>query len=168
MLGCTVRTPIEHVEVFAAPDHVTEVRLASEEVASVCPVTSQPDLSTVEITYVPDRWCVETKSLKLYLWGFRQRPVFAEALAAEIAGEIMATAQPAAGDRGAHAAPAGGITVSATAELTRGARRDTVATDCSAAPSREARRAGARDFCELTPIETRNREAHARRTRHHG
>ena len=60
----------------------------------MCPVTSQPDLSTVAITYVPDEWCVETKSLKLYLWGFRQRPVFAEALAAEIAGEVMATARP--------------------------------------------------------------------------
>ena len=71
---------------FPAPAHVTEVRLSSDEVTSICPVTSQPDLSTVEITYVPDEWCVETKSLKLYLWGFRQRPVFAEALAAEIAG----------------------------------------------------------------------------------
>ena len=60
----------------------------------MCPVTAQPDLSSVEITYVPDEWCVETKSLKLYLWGFRQRAVFAEALAAEIAGEVMATARP--------------------------------------------------------------------------
>ena len=76
------------------PEHVTEVRLTTDEVNSLCPVTAQPDLSTVEISYIPDHWCVETKSLKLYLWGFRQRPVFAEALAAEIAGEIMTTAQP--------------------------------------------------------------------------
>jgi 7-cyano-7-deazaguanine reductase len=117
VLGATVRAPIDHVEVFPAPDHVTEVRLTSEEVASVCPVTSQPDLSSVVITYVPDRWCVETKSLKLYLWGFRQRPVFAEALAAEIAGEIMSTARPRHVRVELTQRPRGGIVVSATAEL---------------------------------------------------
>jgi 7-cyano-7-deazaguanine reductase len=117
VLGSTVRGPIEHVEVFPAPAHVTEVRLSSSEVTSICPVTSQPDLSTVEITYVPDEWCVETKSLKLYLWGFRQRPVFAEALAAEIAAEIMATARPHRIRVDLTQRPRGGIVVSATAEL---------------------------------------------------
>ena len=119
VLGSTVRAPIAHVEVFAAPDHVVEVRLTSDEVTSICPVTSQPDLSTVEVAYEPDRWCVETKSLKLYLWGFRQRPVFAEALAAEIAGEIMATAQPRRVSVVLTQRPRGGIVVSATAQLDR-------------------------------------------------
>ena len=119
ILGATVRTPVDHVEVFAAPAHVTEVRLSSEEIASICPVTSQPDLSTVEITYVPDRWCVETKSLKLYLWSFRQRPVFAEALAAEIAAEVMTTAQAHRVRVDLTQRPRGGIVVSATAELAR-------------------------------------------------
>jgi len=118
VLGATVRTPIEHVEVFPAPAHVTEVRLATEEVASMCPVTSQPDLSTVVITYAPARWCVETKSLKLYLWSFRERPVFAEALAAEIAGEVMATARPRRVRVELTQRARGGIVVSATAELT--------------------------------------------------
>ena len=53
VLGSSVREPIDHVEVFAAPAHVTAVRLTTDEVASLCPVTSQPDLSTVEIDYVP-------------------------------------------------------------------------------------------------------------------
>ena len=119
VLGSTVRAPIDHVEVFAAPDHVVEVRLTSDEVTSICPVTSQPDLSTVEITYVPDQWCVETKSLKLYLWGFRQRPVFAEALAAEIAAEVMRTAQPHRVRVDLTQRPRGGIVVAATSELTR-------------------------------------------------
>ena len=117
VLGSTVRDPIDHVEVFPAPAHVTEVRLSSDEVTSICPVTAQPDLSSVEITYVPDEWCVETKSLKLYLWGFRQRPVFAEALAAEIAAEIMATARPHRVRVDLTQRPRGGIVVSATAEL---------------------------------------------------
>jgi 7-cyano-7-deazaguanine reductase len=118
ILGSTVREPVDHVEVFAAPEHVTEVRLSSDEVTSICPVTSQPDLSTIEISYVPDRWCVETKSLKLYLWRFRQRPVFAEALAAEIANEIMATARPHRVRVDLTQRPRGGIVVSATAERT--------------------------------------------------
>lgn len=118
VLGETVREPIAHVEVFPAPANVTEVRLTSDEVTSMCPVTQQPDLATVEITYAPGEWCVETKSLKLYLWGFRQRPVFAEALAAEIAGEIMATAAPQRVEVRLTQRPRGGIVVSATAALT--------------------------------------------------
>ena len=119
VLGSTVREPIDHVEVFPAPEHVTAVRLSTDEVSSMCPVTSQPDLSTVEIEYVPDRWCVETKSLKLYLWRFRQRPVFAEALAAEIAAEIMGSAEPHRVTGRLTQPPRGGLVVSATAELAR-------------------------------------------------
>ena len=119
VLGATVRAPIDHVEVFAAPAHVVEVRLSSDEVTSMCPVTSQPDLSTVEIAYVPDRWCVETKSLKLYLWGFRQRPVFAEALAAEIATEIFTTADARRVTVTLTQRPRGGIEITAVAERVR-------------------------------------------------
>ena len=101
-----MRHAIDHVEVFPAPGHVTEVRFTTEELTSVCPITGQPDISSVEIVYTPGEWCVESKSLKLYLWGFRDRPVFAEALAAEIAGEIFDTAQAIVGHRHAHPAPA--------------------------------------------------------------
>ncbi|MCB0981815.1 MAG: 7-cyano-7-deazaguanine reductase, partial [Ilumatobacter sp.] len=94
VLGATVRHAIDHVEVFPAPANVTTVRFTNDELNSMCPVTQQPDLSTVVIEYQPAEWCVESKSLKLYLWGFRDRAVFAEALAAEIAGEIMASARP--------------------------------------------------------------------------
>ncbi len=116
VLGSTVRHPIEHVEVFAAPAHVVRVQLTSEELASVCPVTRQPDLSTVVIVYEPDRWCIETKSLKLYLWGYRDRQVFAEALAAEIADEVVRSAAPHRVAVTLTQRPRGGITVSATAE----------------------------------------------------
>ena len=67
VLGSTVRHAIDHVEVFPAPANVTAVTFTSDEVASVCPVTQQPDLSTVVIEYVPGEWCIESKSLKLYL-----------------------------------------------------------------------------------------------------
>jgi 7-cyano-7-deazaguanine reductase len=118
VLGATIREPIEHVEVFPSPANVTIVRFTSDEVTSMCPVTKQPDLSSVLIEYVPDQWCVESKSLKLYLWGFRERAVFAEALAAEIAGEIMATAGPARVTVTLSQRPRGGIGIETVAELT--------------------------------------------------
>lgn len=117
ILGSTVRHAVDHVEVFPAPAHVTEVRFTTDEVSSVCPVTGQPDLSSVELVYTPGDWCVESKSLKLYLWRFRDRAVFAEALAAEIAGEVMATAQPVMVSVRITQRPRGGITLSALAEL---------------------------------------------------
>lgn len=117
VLGATVRHAIDHVEVFPAPDHVTSVRFATDEVSSMCPVTGQPDLSSVVIEYEPDRHCVESKSLKLYLWRFRDRPVFAEALASEIASEIMATAQPHRVRVQLTQRPRGGIELTAVAEL---------------------------------------------------
>jgi 7-cyano-7-deazaguanine reductase len=95
------------------------VRFTTDELASFCPVTGQPDLSHLVIEYEPDAWCVESKSLKLYLWGFRERPVFAEALAVEIADEILATAHPRRVRVTLTQRPRGGITVEAVAERTR-------------------------------------------------
>jgi 7-cyano-7-deazaguanine reductase len=117
VLGATVRHAIEHVEVFPAPANVTLVRFTNDELNSMCPVTEQPDLSTVVIEYEPDQWCVESKSLKLYLWGFRDRAVFAEALAAEIAGEIKASAKPKWVKVTLTQRPRGGIEVQAISEL---------------------------------------------------
>lgn len=119
ILGNTVRHSVEHVEVFPAPANVSVVRFTNDELNSMCPVTQQPDLSTVVIEYVPDQWCVESKSLKLYLWGFRDRAVFAEALAAEIATEVMTTAQPARVTVTLTQRPRGGIEVQAVSELRR-------------------------------------------------
>lgn len=117
ILGNTVRHAVDHVEVFPAPAHVTLVKFTNDELASMCPVTQQPDLSTVVIEYVPADWCIESKSLKLYLWSYRDRAVFAEAMAAEIAGEVMLTAQPKHVRVTLTQRPRGGIEVQAIAEL---------------------------------------------------
>jgi 7-cyano-7-deazaguanine reductase len=119
VLGNTVRHSIEHVEVFPAPAHVTTVRFTTDELQSMCPVTQQPDIAHVVIEYTPDRWCIESKSLKLYLWGFRDRAVFAEALTAEIAAEVMATAAPTDVTVTLTQRPRGGIEVQAVARLAR-------------------------------------------------
>jgi 7-cyano-7-deazaguanine reductase len=118
ILGNTVRHAVDHVEVFPAPAHVTLVKFTNDELASMCPVTQQPDLSTVVIEYVPADWCIESKSLKLYLWGYRDRAVFAEAMAAEIAGEVMLSAKPKSVRVTLTQRPRGGIEVQAIAELT--------------------------------------------------
>jgi 7-cyano-7-deazaguanine reductase len=117
VLGATVRHAIDHVEVFPAPADVQLVRFRNDELNSMCPVTEQPDLSAVEIEYEPDQWCVESKSLKLYLWRFRNMPVFAEALTAEIAREVMHTARPKWVRVTLTQRPRGGIEVQAVAEL---------------------------------------------------
>jgi 7-cyano-7-deazaguanine reductase len=118
ILGRTVRHPVPHVECFPAPAGCTKVRFTTDELASLCPVTGQPDLSELVIEYEPDARCVESKSLKLYLWSFRDRAVFAEALAAEIAGEILATARPRRVRVVLTQRPRGGIAVQAESELT--------------------------------------------------
>lgn len=117
VLGQTVRTPIEHVEVFPAPKNVTAVTFTTDELASMCPVTQQPDIASLVIEYVPGPFCIESKSLKLYLWSFRDHAVFAEALAAEIAGEVMLTAKPRHVKVTLTQRPRGGIEVKAVAEL---------------------------------------------------
>ena len=120
ILGRDRREPVAHVECFEAPAGVSLVRFSTDELASMCPVTRQPDLARVVIEYRPDRWCIESKSLKLYLWSFRDRTVFAEALAAEIADEVGSTASPHWVRVTLTQRPRGGITVEAVAE--RGAR----------------------------------------------
>ncbi len=115
ILGQPVRHPVEHVECFPAPSGCSRVRFTTDELASLCPVTGQPDLAAVVIDYEPESWCIESKSLKLYLWGFRDRPVFAEALAAEIADEVVRSARPRSVTVTLTQHPRGGITVEATA-----------------------------------------------------
>lgn len=119
ILGRTVRHPVDHVEVFPAPANITTVRFTNDELNSMCPVTEQPDLSHVVIEYAPDRSCIESKSLKLYLWSFRDRAVFAEALAAEIAGEVMFSAEPFSVTVTLTQRPRGGIEVQAISEIRR-------------------------------------------------
>jgi 7-cyano-7-deazaguanine reductase len=117
LLRRSVRRPVEHVETFPAPADVTLVRFTTEEVTSVCPVTGQPDFSGIDIEYGPAERCIESKSLKLYLWGFRDRAVFAEALAAEIAREVWEQAVPRWVRVTVRQRPRGGIGLEAVSEL---------------------------------------------------
>lgn len=119
ILGRTVREAVDHVECFPAPAGCTRVRFSSEELSSVCPVTSQPDLSSIVIEYEPDAHCIESKSLKLFLWSFRDQAIFAEALSAAVAEEVMTTAAPKWVRVSVTQRPRGGIQIETTSELGR-------------------------------------------------
>ncbi len=93
-LGKPMNQPSKQLETFPAPPNVTVVKFTSDELTSFCPVTEQPDFNTVEIEYYPDQLCVESKSLKLYLWTFRDERIFGESLADQIAQDIFDKLQP--------------------------------------------------------------------------
>jgi 7-cyano-7-deazaguanine reductase len=77
------------LESFANPG-VATVEMSSDELTAVCPITGQPDLYRITIGYEPDALCLESKSVKLYLGGFRNEGVFCEALAVRIRDDVAA------------------------------------------------------------------------------
>jgi 7-cyano-7-deazaguanine reductase len=77
------------LETFPNPG-VSHVEMTSDELAAVCPVTGQPDLYVASIDYEPDALCLESKSLKLYLAGYRNEGHFCEALAVKIRDDVAA------------------------------------------------------------------------------
>jgi len=88
--------PSKALESFAnpAPQRDYEIRFDCPEFTCVCPMTGQPDFATVRINYVPDERCVELKSLKLYLWSFRNEGHFHEAVTNQILDELVALLKP--------------------------------------------------------------------------
>ena len=84
------------MQTFANPkrERDYEIRFETSELTCVCPMTAQPDFGTLRIRYVPDRLCVELKSLKLYLWSFRNEGHFHEALTNRILDDLVAVLKP--------------------------------------------------------------------------
>lgn len=78
---------------FPAPD-VQQITFTTSEFTSVCPMTGQPDFGTVSIEYQPRQRCLESKSVKFYLWSYRDEGAFCESLAAPIADDIVNAIQP--------------------------------------------------------------------------
>jgi len=75
------------LETFENPG-VARVEMTSDELVAVCPITNQPDMYVATIEYEPDRLCLESKSLKLYLASFRNEGAFCEALAVRIRDDV--------------------------------------------------------------------------------
>ena len=116
-----VTKPSKTLQVFANPhpDRDYTIEMECPEFTSICPVTGQPDFGTIRIRYVPDQQCIELKSLKLYLWSYRQEGAFHEAVTNHILDDLVAACAPrqmtVVGDFNVR----GGITTVVTAEFAR-------------------------------------------------
>jgi 7-cyano-7-deazaguanine reductase len=88
--------PSKTLETFPNPhpQREYEVEFTCPEFTCVCPMTGQPDFATITITYVPDALCVELKSLKLYLWSFRDEGHFHEDVTNIILNDVIGAVDP--------------------------------------------------------------------------
>jgi len=91
-----VTEPSTHLETFVSPrpGRPFEIRFETDEFTCLCPMTGQPDFARIRITYIPDQLCVESKSLKLYLWSYRDRGAFHEAVTNQILDDLAAALAP--------------------------------------------------------------------------
>ncbi|MFN3197364.1 MAG: preQ(1) synthase [Bradymonadia bacterium] len=76
------------------PERNYEIFFDCPEFTCLCPKTGQPDFATIRIRYVPDEKCVELKSLKLYLWSYRDEGAFHEAVTNKILSDLVAVTAP--------------------------------------------------------------------------
>lgn len=119
-----VTEPTDLLEYFPAPNYLDTVVMRSDEVVAQCPVTGQPDFYTVEITYIlkridsalkPNRSCIESKSLKLYLQSFKNRGLFVEAFSNEILNHVVESIDPECCKVLIIQKPRGGVAIEASA-----------------------------------------------------
>ena len=90
------RKPSRRLATFANPQPACDYRIHMEipEFTCLCPRTGQPDFATLALDYVPDRRCVELKSLKLYIWSYRNKGAFHEAVANRILDDLVRVTRP--------------------------------------------------------------------------
>lgn len=88
--------PTKSLDTFVNPEPRRDYRIHMEipEFTCLCPKTGQPDFATLILDYVPDRRCVELKSLKLYVWSFRSEGAFHEAVTNRILGDLARATRP--------------------------------------------------------------------------
>ena len=88
--------PSKALDTFPNPKRQRDYHIAFEcpEFTCLCPITGQPDFATIFIDYVPDELCVELKSLKLYLWSYRDEGAFHEAVTNQICDDVVAAIAP--------------------------------------------------------------------------
>ncbi|MGI8909621.1 MAG: preQ(1) synthase [Rubrobacteraceae bacterium] len=98
LLGQETRGPISAEELETVPwshgDTDATVEFSTDELTALCPVTGQPDFYDLRLSYRPGGRLLESKALKLYLWGFRERGVFAEDLAATLLKDLVVASRP--------------------------------------------------------------------------
>lgn len=96
-----------------------EVTFRTEEFTSLCPKTGQPDFADISINYIPDKECIETKSLKLYLFSFRNHRSFMETITNKILEDLVKVCSPHRMEVVCDFKTRGGIEVTVTAEYAK-------------------------------------------------
>ncbi len=88
--------PSRELELFPNPQPERDytIRISIPEFTCLCPKTGQPDFATLSLEYIPDRQCVELKSLKMYVWSFRNEGAFHEAVTNEILDNLVNATAP--------------------------------------------------------------------------
>jgi 7-cyano-7-deazaguanine reductase len=88
--------PSRELELFPNPQPERDytIRISIPEFTCLCPKTGQPDFATLLLEYIPDRQCVELKSLKMYVWSFRNEGAFHEAVTNKILDDLVTATQP--------------------------------------------------------------------------
>jgi len=88
--------PSKRLETFVNPTPKRDYRIHMEipEFTCLCPMTGQPDFATLVLDYIPDRLCVELKSLKLYVWSYRNEGAFHEAVTNQILDDLVSALKP--------------------------------------------------------------------------
>ena len=88
--------PSKELEVFEnpQPDKDYTIRIRMPEFTCLCPKTGQPDFATLHLEYVPDKSCIELKSLKMYVWSFRDEGAFHEAVTNRILDDMVVACAP--------------------------------------------------------------------------
>jgi 7-cyano-7-deazaguanine reductase len=88
--------PSKELELFPNPQPERDytIRISIPEFTCLCPKTGQPDFATLLLEYIPDRQCVELKSLKMYVWSFRNEGAFHEAVTNEILDDLVKATAP--------------------------------------------------------------------------
>ena len=89
-------SPASNLEIFEnpTPERDYTIRIRMPEFTCLCPKTGQPDFATLNLEYVPDMSCIELKSLKLYVWAFRDLGAFHEAITNQILDDLVAATAP--------------------------------------------------------------------------
>jgi 7-cyano-7-deazaguanine reductase len=99
ILGRETRAPIGAEQLDTVPWHHADtdalVEFSTNELTAVCPITGQPDFYELKLRYRPRTHLLESKAMKLYLWGFRDRGIFGEDLAATLLKDLVAACDPA-------------------------------------------------------------------------
>lgn len=113
------------LEIFDNPSPSNDYRIEfeTEEFTSLCPITGQPDFGKINITYIPDRKCIESKSLKLYLFSYRNFQGFAEKIINCILDDVLRACHPKKASVTGIFMPRGGISIKVEANYSRDKKR---------------------------------------------